>query len=94
MKIDAHLVQQIATLARIELTSEETELFTTQLETILDYIEQLQEVEGPAEPFLLQDPAGSLLRDDAVTSTSGTEHALKNAPDHAKGLFRVPKVLP
>jgi aspartyl-tRNA(Asn)/glutamyl-tRNA(Gln) amidotransferase subunit C len=87
-------VLRIAALARLELTPEETDLFTGQLARILEYVEQIRDLDttGVAptshvmnQPIEREDqPQPSLTRDDA----------LGNAPDAARqsGLFKVPRV--
>jgi aspartyl-tRNA(Asn)/glutamyl-tRNA(Gln) amidotransferase subunit C len=88
-------VQRIAALARLELTSDETELFTRQLAHILDYVEQIRDLDTtgvPATAHVLNQP---LERDDTPRESLDREAALANAPDAAvhSGLFKVPRVL-
>jgi aspartyl-tRNA(Asn)/glutamyl-tRNA(Gln) amidotransferase subunit C len=89
-------VARIANLARLALTSGERELFARQLAGILDYVEQLREVDTTgiaptSHPLAL---SASLREDEARPSLPRTE-ALRAAPDPdpAAGLFKVPRVL-
>ena len=86
--------QRIATLARLELTDTELDLFARQLTSILDYADRLQAVDTAGVPAY----AGSLadaLRDDVATPSLSTAAALGNAPggDIESGTFVVPKVI-
>jgi len=90
-------VEQIAALAHLELTTDETELFTRQLGAILEYAERLQEVDtdditSTWNPSDIQSP----LRRDDVRASLPSEDALSNAPDatvRGPAFFRVPKVI-
>ena len=90
-------VERIAALAHLELTMEETELFTRQLGAILEYAERLQEVNtGVTTATWHPSGARSPLRRDDVRGSLPREDALSNAPDAtARGpaFFRVPKVI-
>ena len=94
MKVDRDLVLQIAKLAHIELTDEEIELFTSQLGSILQYVEKLNEESEHAEPFVFSELLSLPLRDDIPVPSLPIEESLKNAPDHRKNLFRVPRIIP
>ena len=94
MKIDSEMVRHIAGLARLELSEAEVEMFTTQLTAIVEYVDKLKEVEGPAEPFSFSSFMQLPMRDDTVLPSLRIERSLQNAPDQEKNLFRVPKILP
>ncbi len=92
--LDETLVRRVARLARLRLSDEEARRFTQQLNTILEYMDQLNEldtdgVEPLVNPLSLQD----VLRDDAPRPGLTPREALANAPDQAEGHFRVPAVL-
>lgn len=98
MPIKKDDVLKIAELARLELTGEETEAFTVQLDAILGYIDKLNELDTDAlEPMthsLTADgDAEHSRRDDIVTDSLGQEIAVANAPDAEAGYFKVPKVI-
>lgn len=91
-------VLKIAALARLELTNEETEAFTVQLDAILGYIDKLDELDtGTIEPMSHSTTAGEdtdyTRRDDVVIDSLGQELAVANAPDAESGYFKVPKVI-
>ena len=94
MKVDRELVLHIAKLAQLELTDQEVETFTTQLTSIVSYIEQLTKVEEPVEPFSFPTFLSQPLRPDRVQPSLPPEESMQNAPDQKKNLFRVPRILP
>ena len=88
-------VKRIAALAHLYLTEDETELFTKQLDRILEYADRLQEVDVSVESNTWH-PGTSFpdLRTDTLRPSLARNDALANAPDAVSdGLFRVPKVL-
>ena len=88
-------VERIAALAHLDLTEDETELFTRQLAQILEYAERLQEVDTDAVTATWHPgTTASSLRPDVLRPSLTREDAIANAPDAAPdGLFRVPKVI-
>ncbi|ABB30325.1 glutamyl-tRNA(Gln) amidotransferase, C subunit [Geobacter metallireducens RCH3] len=94
MKITKAEVDAVALLARLELTPEETETFTGQMDAILAYVEKLNELDTSGIiPTSHAVPVENAFRDDAVRPSIGVENALANAPDRVEGFFRVPKVI-
>jgi len=83
-----------ADLARIRLSEEERRRMEKDLDHILDYISQLNEVpvEG-VEPTYHVLPLANVFRDDRIEPSLPVEEALKNAPDRSGTFFRVPKIL-
>jgi aspartyl-tRNA(Asn)/glutamyl-tRNA(Gln) amidotransferase subunit C len=78
-------VEKIAELARLELTSEETDSFTEQLGSILGYIEKLNELDtADIEPMSHCSTTGEdteyVRRDDVVKPSLGSKVATENAP--------------
>lgn len=91
-------VRKIAKLAHLEITDAEVELYTPQMDNIVAYIEQLNELETDAvEPllggFTEEGRATEAMRADTVVPSLGQKAALDQAPAADKGHFRVPKVL-
>jgi aspartyl-tRNA(Asn)/glutamyl-tRNA(Gln) amidotransferase subunit C len=89
-------VQAIASLAQLELTDAELDLFARQLGDILDYVNQLQQIETAGVPPTASVIAGhAASRDDRVVPSLDRKDAIANAPDAAReaGLFRVPRVI-
>jgi aspartyl-tRNA(Asn)/glutamyl-tRNA(Gln) amidotransferase subunit C len=87
-------VKRIAALARLELTSEETELFTRQLAHILEYVEQIRDLDTTGVPPTSHVMNQPIDRPDEPRPSLERETALSNAPDAAAhgGLFKVPRV--
>lgn len=89
-------VERIAALARLALTDAEQELYTRQLGEILEYAEQVQELDTSAVPptthVLSRHPAD---RSDVEGACLPRTTVLENAPeaDATAGLFRVPRVI-
>lgn len=94
MKITAEEVEHVAALARLRLTPEEKSQLTRELDTILNYMDQLNRLDTDGvEPFrhtLTADPA---LREDAAVNRPAPEALLANAPDRDGTFFKVPKIL-
>ena len=88
-------VTRIAELARLELTTDELDLFTRQLGDILGYVEQIRELDTSGVA-----PTSHVLnlpveRPDTIVEPLPRPEALANAPDAAPeaGLFKVPRVI-
>ena len=94
MALDKATVARIATLARIRLADAELEPMAAELSGILDWIEQLKEVdtEGVA-PMSSVAEMRLPMRDDVVTDGGRRDAILGNAPETGKGFFTVPKVV-
>ncbi|MDD1726166.1 MAG: Asp-tRNA(Asn)/Glu-tRNA(Gln) amidotransferase subunit GatC [Euryarchaeota archaeon] len=82
-------VEHIARLACIELDDENLQEFTIQLNTILEYFEELEEVEAK----LPQQEADNVLRADEITPSLSQQEALSNAPRIDGGYFRGPRII-
>jgi len=87
-------VLRIAELARLELTAEEVDLFTRQLASILEYVEQIRAIDTTGVPPTSHVMNQPIERPDEPWSTLPREEALANAPEAARegGLFKVPRV--
>ncbi len=84
----------MAKLARLELQPGELEKFTPQLESILEYVAKLAEVDtAGVEPMAHAVPLRNVLREDVVEPSLPVEEVLKNAPATDGRFFRVPKVI-
>ena len=94
MSVDADTVRRIAHLARIAVEEDEVERLKGELNAILAFVEQLQEVnvEG-VEPMTSVTPMKMKMRADAVTDGNNAEAVLKNAPASEGNFFLVPKVV-
>jgi aspartyl-tRNA(Asn)/glutamyl-tRNA(Gln) amidotransferase subunit C len=94
MSVDTATVRHIAKLARIAVTDGEVEALVPELNNILGWIEQLQEVDvSGIEPMTAVIPNTLRLREDVVTDGGKRDDVLKNAPVAEHGFFAVPKVI-
>ncbi len=94
MSLDPATVRRIAALARIRVEEAEVATLQTELNGILGWIEQLNEVnvEG-VEPLTGGAQMALRMREDAVTDGAYPERVLANAPERAGDFFAVPKVV-
>jgi len=94
MSIDKETARKVAHLARIEVAEEALEPLAGALSNILDFMEQLNEVdiEG-VEPMTSVTPMDLKKREDVVTDGGYPDRILANAPDTREGFFAVPKVV-
>ena len=94
MTVDAATVRHIARLARIAVTDSEVEALAPELNNILGWVEQLQEVDvSGVEPMTAVIPNHQRFRDDVVTDGGIRDKVLANAPMAEHGFFAVPKVI-
>jgi aspartyl-tRNA(Asn)/glutamyl-tRNA(Gln) amidotransferase subunit C len=94
MSVDAATVRHIARLARIAVSDEEVAALAPELNNILGWVEQLQEVDvSGVEPMTAVIPNALRLRDDVVTDGGIRDKILANAPVAEHGFFAVPKVI-
>jgi aspartyl-tRNA(Asn)/glutamyl-tRNA(Gln) amidotransferase subunit C len=94
MSVDQATVRHIAKLARIAVSDEEVAALEPELNNILGWIEQLQEVDvSGVEPMTAVIPNQLRLRVDAVTDGGIQGDVLANAPNAEHGFFAVPKVI-
>ncbi|WGV27965.1 Asp-tRNA(Asn)/Glu-tRNA(Gln) amidotransferase subunit GatC [Halotia branconii] len=92
--IDREQVRKVALLARLELTPEEEEQFTTQLGSILDYIEQLNELDvSDVPPTTRAIDVSNVTREDELQPYTNREAILNSAPEQEGEFFKVPKIL-
>ena len=86
-------VEHVAKLARLELTEEEKEKFTGQLGAVLEYVNQMNEVDtSDVEPMAHAIDFSNVMREDKVVYEQAKEELMKNAPYEENGFFRVPKI--
>jgi aspartyl-tRNA(Asn)/glutamyl-tRNA(Gln) amidotransferase subunit C len=94
MQVDEATVRRIARLARIKITEEEGKGLVKELSGILNWVEQLREVDTSAvEPMTRVVPIELKKREDAVTDGGKAQDILKNAPMAEDGFFVVPKIV-
>jgi aspartyl-tRNA(Asn)/glutamyl-tRNA(Gln) amidotransferase subunit C len=94
MSVDSTTVRRIAHLARIAVAEDEVEHLKDEINAMLAFVEQLQEVnvEG-VEPMTSVTPMAMKKRHDVVTAGNDAEAVLKNAPQSDDNFFLVPKVV-
>ncbi len=92
--IDREQVHKVALLARLELTPEEEEQFTTQLGSILEYVEQLNELDvTDVPPTTRAIDVSNVTRPDDLQPFADREAILQSAPEQEGEFFKVPKIL-
>jgi aspartyl-tRNA(Asn)/glutamyl-tRNA(Gln) amidotransferase subunit C len=94
MSLDAATVRRIASLARIRVADNELPQLQAELNGILGWIEQLNEVDiEDVEPLTGAVHMALKMRDDVVTDGGYPEKILANAPECIGDFFAVPKVV-
>ncbi len=94
MSLSPDQVRWVAHLARLELSDSELDRMTRQLSKILDYVNQLQQVNTDGvEPLAHPLPIHNVFRDDEPESSLPTDAALANAPDRRGDFYGVPAVM-
>jgi aspartyl-tRNA(Asn)/glutamyl-tRNA(Gln) amidotransferase subunit C len=94
MSIDIETARKVAHLARIRVEEERLPALAAEFSHILDFIEQLNEVNvDGVEPMVSVTPMRLKRREDVVTDGGYPEKILSNAPDAREGFFAVPKVV-
>ena len=94
MDVDDALVRKIARLARIKVTDEEVESLKGELGAILQWVEQLAEVDTDhVEPMISVEAMDMKKREDVVDDGGYPDMIVKNAPLSEDGYFMVPKVV-
>ena len=94
MSVDTATVRRIAHLARIAVKDDEVEHLQGELNAMLAFVEQLQEVDvAGVEPMTSVTPMAMKKREDVVTDGGIAEDIVKNAPATEDHFFLVPKVV-
>ena len=93
-RISSDDVRKVAKLARLDLPEEKIATYTGQLESILDYVSQLAEIDTEGVPETTRAvEVTNVTRADGVTPTTVREEILNQAPLREGDFFRVPKIL-
>lgn len=94
MSVDTATVKRVARLARIAVDDEDAERMTGELNAILGFVEQLDEVDvAGIEPMTSVIPMEMKKRADAVTDGGKADDIVANAPATEENFFLVPKVV-
>ena len=92
--IDDETIEYVGILAKLELSREEKEAAKKDMGRMLDYIDQLNELDtSGTEPMSHIFPIHNVFREDAVGEAGDREAALKNAPERTDEAFVVPKTI-
>ena len=92
--ISDETIEYVGILAKLELSDEEKEQAKKDMSEMLDYIDQLNELDtSGAEPMTHLFPVHNVFREDVVTNGDGREAALSNAPLVRDDGFEVPKTI-
>ncbi|PEE38530.1 Asp-tRNA(Asn)/Glu-tRNA(Gln) amidotransferase subunit GatC [Bacillus pseudomycoides] len=93
-RISVENVKHVAHLARLAITDQEAEKFQKQLDAIVTFAEQLNELDTTGvKPTTHVLDMKNIMREDVAEKGLPVEEVLKNAPDHKDNQIRVPAVL-
>ncbi|WP_062049710.1 Asp-tRNA(Asn)/Glu-tRNA(Gln) amidotransferase subunit GatC [Bacillus sp. JCM 19034] len=93
-RISEEQVKHVANLARLAITEDEAKMFTEQLDAIITFAEQLNELDTTGvEPTTHVLDMKNVLREDKAGKGLPVEEVLKNAPDHEDGQIKVPSII-
>lgn len=94
MKITREVVEYVGHLGRLNLESHEVDIYTDQLDRILQYMDKLNTLNTEGiEPTNHAIPLDCLLREDFVKESFKIESSLKNAPERKGNFFKVPPII-
>jgi len=94
MQVNDALVENLASLARLQFNAEEKEIIKDGLQRMIQFVDKLNELDTTGvKPLLHMTEAVNVLRDDTVQGSITREEGLKNAPDTDGVYFKVPKVI-
>jgi aspartyl-tRNA(Asn)/glutamyl-tRNA(Gln) amidotransferase subunit C len=94
MKINKDVVEYVAHLGRLELEPHEIELYTSQLDAILEHMDALNALDTEGiEPTSHAVPVSCVLREDEPRESLTVEDSVRNAPDPKGSFFKVPPVI-
>ena len=94
MKITNKLIQDIASLAKLEFDEKSAELMKVDLEKIIGFFDKLSEIDTDGvDPLIYLSGEVSVLREDEIKAVVSQVEALKNAPEKDSDYFKVPTIL-
>ncbi|PKM96489.1 MAG: Asp-tRNA(Asn)/Glu-tRNA(Gln) amidotransferase GatCAB subunit C [Firmicutes bacterium HGW-Firmicutes-1] len=94
MKITKEQVTHVANLARLNLTESEKEHMTKDMESIIAFVDQMNELDiTEVIPTAHVIPINNVFRDDKIKPSMDREQLLSNAPSQERGCFSVPKIV-
>ena len=93
-KISLEQVRHVAKLSRLQLSQEQIQKFAGQLESILEYVAKISQVDvSGVEPMAHALPVHNVFREDVAQPALPLEEVLKNAPETDGPFFKVPKII-
>ena len=93
-KIDDETMENICILAKLTLSEAEKEKAKEEMQRMLDYVEQLNELDtSGVKPLSHLFPSPNIFREDVITSQDNRDALLGNAPEKKDGQFQVPKTI-
>ena len=94
MSFNEQTIKTIANLARLRFPKEDEEKFMNDINGILDWVEQLKEVDVTGvEPLVSVSPRESAIRADQVTDGGIQNELMANAPESVQGFYEVPRMV-
>ena len=94
MSITLQNVVHVAKLSKLEVTEDNKQQAVVSLSAIVDYMQQLQEVDiSSIEPTINVLPHNNVFREDALIPCLSREQALALAPESENGFFKAPSIL-
>jgi len=94
MSFNQQTIKTIANLARLKFPQEQEEKFMQDINGILDWVEQLKEVNiDGIEPLVSVSPRQSAIRQDVVTDGGIQSELMANAPESVQGFYEVPRMV-
>jgi len=94
MKITKDVVEYVAHLGRLELDPDEVELYTSQINSILEYMDKLNSIDTEGiEPMSHPMPVSCVLRDDIPKDSFSVDASTQNAPEKKGSFFKVPPII-
>ena len=94
MKVTRDIIEHVANLARLNLTEEEKDKMTSEMENIISYVDKLNELDtSNVKPMEHVIPIKNVFREDKVDKSYDIDRILANAPSQEDGCFKVPKVV-
>ncbi|MDE3236196.1 MAG: Asp-tRNA(Asn)/Glu-tRNA(Gln) amidotransferase subunit GatC [Bacteroidota bacterium] len=94
MEVNDQLIENLAHLSRLRFPAEEKKSLQEDLQKMIAFVEQLQEVDTTGvEPLLHMSDNVNVLREDELKGSCSRQEALQNAPSHDEVFFKVPKVI-
>ena len=90
--ISDETIEYVGILAKLELSAEEREKAKKDMAEMLDYIDELSELDTEGvEPMSHVFPQNNVFREDVVTNGDDSENMLKNAPEQKDNMYQVPR---